>query len=463
MKIIILLIITFNSYADNFPRKKVTQTEAKKRDIIYKKSLNHFKEKDYFTALDLIAQEYKYITPDQNTQHYIEKLVAYTGTHYFNTFSDLELRKLNTPTTDLIMAKRNLYLNKYKYTHQRLKRMPKGHRLYPESLLVQGTAYHMQKNYKTAVKVFKKCSNEAYKWEQQTDDKNMRYFAVLKETCLMNIARIYFKNKHYKKAIQYFEAIPKTSFKWPYTLLEKAWAYYYLGNYNRSLGILMTYNSPLLESYFMPEAEVLKALNYFKLCLYEDSMQVIEKYYSTYAPRSGKLKQVIKNQSSKDLYFFNLMFSPISESEKENKFLRNIITQMKTRVKYNLDLNSFYQMNEEIYRANKNANLKLLLRMQRDLKEQINHYVKVSMYKFVNEIHSLSSELFNLKLEILSRKRDLVYKNKTFSKTRKRGDFKNIKQDEKEDFWTFHNAFWADELGEYSFALKSTCKTKRIK
>ena len=101
--------------------------------------------------------------------------------------------------------------------------------------------------------------------------------------------------------------------------------------------------------------------------------------------------------------------------------------------------------------------------MQRDLKEQINHYVKVSMYSFINEIHSLASEMFNLKLEILSKQRDLAYKNKAFSKDRKRGDFKNINREVHQEFWTFKNAFWADELGDYSFALSSTCSTKRIK
>ncbi|MAX66675.1 MAG: hypothetical protein CME66_07040, partial [Halobacteriovoraceae bacterium] len=99
---------------------------------------------------------------------------------------------------------------------------------------------------------------------------------------------------------------------------------------------------------------------------------------------------------------------------------------------------------------------------QKDLKEQINHYVKVSMYKFINEIHELSSEMFNLKLEILSRKRDLAYKNKTFNKDRSRGDFKNIKREPHQEFWTFKSAFWADELGDYSLALTSTCKTRRM-
>lgn len=449
--ILLTLFITASAFA------KMTRI-----DQLYIDSLKHYKNKDYFTALDLIAHEYKYVTPDQNIQHYIEELVGYTGTHYFNTFTDLELRKLNIPTTDLIMAKRNLYLKKFSYVHQRLKRMPKGHRLYPEALLVKGTAYLMNKEYSKALKTYQRCSNIAFGWEERTEDKQKNYFAVLKESCIINIARIHYKKKNYKLAIRNYENIPKRSFKWPYTLLEKAWSYYYTGNYNRSLGILLTYNSPLLESYFTPEAEVLKALNYFKLCLYEDALSVIDKYYETYAPRSKQLKSIISKQSSKDLYFFELMFTPISSSEKENKFLRTLITQMSKRIKYNLDLNSFYKMNEEIFRANKGANMKLLLTMQRDLKEQINHYVKVSMYKFINEIHSLSSEMFNLKLEILSRKRDLAYKNKTFNKDRSRGDFKNIQRDPDQEFWTFHNSFWADELGDYSLALTSTCKTRRI-
>lgn len=443
--------------------KEISKSVVAKRKKIFDESKAHMKKRDFYTALDTIAKMYRYTTPDQNVQYHIEELVSETGTHYFNTFSDLELRKMNIPTTDLIMAKRNLYLKKYKYVHKRLKRMPKGHRLYPEALLTKGTSYYMEKNYTKAIRAYQDCAEVAYGWEKQTENKQNRYFAVIKETCIINIARIHYKQKNYKLAIRHYEEIPKKSFKWPYTLIERAWAYYYTGNYNRSLGVLMTYNSPLLESYFMPEAEVLKALNYFKLCLYEDALKVVDTYYNDYAPKSNQLRSTINSLNKKKLAFFNLMFTPIEDSEKKNKFLRNLITQMSKRVKYNLDLNSYYAMNEEIYRSNKGANLKFLLRMQKDLKEQINHYVKVSMYDFINRIHSLSSEMFNLKLEVLARKRDLAYKNKTFDKGRKRGDFKNINHEPHQEFWTFRNAFWADELGDYSFALSSTCKTKRVR
>lgn len=429
------------------------------RDQIYWEAMDLYKTHNYFSALEKVGRQYKYQTPDQNVQHFIERLVMHTGTHYFNTYDDLELRKMNIPTTDLIMAKRNLYLKKYKYALKRLTRMPKGHRLYPESLLLTGSIYNEKSDYKKAQEVWELCASSAYERENNEDEKIQRYYTVIKESCVINIARMKFKQGLYKEAIRSYEDIPKASFKWPYILLEKAWAYYYLGNYNRTLGILITYNSPLLQSYFMPEAEVLKALSYYKLCLYDDALKVVNNYYTVYAPRSNKLKTVINSQSG-SLYFFNLMFKPLETTEKDHLFLRNLVTQVSKRIKYNLDLNTLYALNREILKADKKANLKMLDQMKVDLEEQINHYVKVSMYRFVNEIHSLSTEMFNLKLEILSDKRNLVYKNQLATNV-KRGSEENIDQDKFQEFWTFNKSFWADELGEYTLGLKSECKRRK--
>jgi hypothetical protein len=209
----------------------------------------------------------------------------------------------------------------------------------------------------------------------------------------------------------------------------------------------------------MPVAEVLKALSYYNLCLYDDALEIVEKYYHNYAPKSNGLKKVINSQKGK-LYFYNLMFSPLEESEKEHKFLRNLITQVSKRVKYNLDLNTLYALNTELVRSDKKANLGKVLAVREDLEEQINHYVKVSMFRFINEIYELSKEMFNLKLEILSDKRTYIYKSKKSNKI-KRGSLKNIDRKDYQEFWTFQNAFWADELGDYSLGLKSQCKSRK--
>ena len=451
-----LALLTLSSFAT---AKTVEKHVKDKRDLVYEEALKNFKNQNYFTALDSVAKMYRFETPDQNTQNLLQELVLKTGTYYFNTYGDVELRKMNIPTTDLIMAKRNLYLNQFKYVHKRLKRIPVGNRFYPEALMVKATAYYFDKDYKKAVEYFNKCAQEARKRKEDSEDKIKIYFSVIEESCIIDIARLRFKQGEFAEAIRRYEDIPKTSIQWPYILLEKAWSYYYLGNYNRSLGILITYNSPLLESYFMPEAEALKALNYYQLCLYPDALSVVNRFYEDYKPKVDTLKKIIKGQRS-SLHFFDLMFKPIVESEKEHQFLRNIITQVSKRVKYSLDLNSLYALNAEIFQNHKDANMEKLLQTQKDLKEQINHYVKVSMHKFVNETHELSKDMFNLKLEILAKQRDLVYKQERLKVDRSRGSQENVQRQAYQEFWTFQNAFWADELGDYSFGLDSNCKVK---
>ena len=431
---------------------------------IYKKSQKHYQSKDYYTALHLIASLYKYKTPDQNIQHYIEKLVAHTGTYYFNTYNDIELRKMNIPTTDLLMAKRNLYLKKYPFALKRLKKFPEGHRLYPEALLVKATTYYQQKNFSKAIEVYNSCYEAAAEKLSKEDDKVYEYYFVLKDTCQSNIARIHFEKQDYQKAIDSYEKVSKRSFKWPYLLREKAWSYYYLGQYNRSLGMLMTYQSPLLKSYFLPEVEYLKALNYFKLCRYNEAVVVMDNFFKEYQPKSEKLRKVIRSKDSKAMAYFDMMFTPIVDTEKDHHFLRNAITQITKRVKYQLDIKSFYALNEEIYRGNKSANLSLLLELQKDLKEQINHYTRVSIYQFINEIHRTAELMLNLKLEALSRQRTMAYSSQR-NKHKKKIESNNIPTQDvsfpsNQNFWQFYKEFWADELGEYVFTLKSECKRK---
>jgi len=60
-----------------------------------------------------------------------------------------------------------------------------------------------------------------------------------------------------------------------------------------------------------------------------------------------------------------------------------------------------------------------------------------------------------IKLEVLSRKKQSLYESK--SSGGKRGDIRYIDRNDKQYFWDFNGEFWADELGDYVFALGSEC------
>ena len=118
------------------------------------------------------------------------------------------------------------------------------------------------------------------------------YFAFIGESCQTHQGRLLFEQKKYKDALRIYKEIPKTSYTWPYILVEKAWAYYELKNYNRALGLLATYKSPVMENYFFPEGDVLTALSYFQMCYWSDVKRVVDAY-KVQAGRAKKLKGIL--------------------------------------------------------------------------------------------------------------------------------------------------------------------------
>jgi hypothetical protein len=61
-----------------------------------------------------------------------------------------------------------------------------------------------------------------------------------------------------------------------------------------------------------------------------------------------------------------------------------------------------------------------------------------------------------LKLEILKKRKERLYSNKKQDEG-KRGDIQFVERNAKQYFWDFNGEFWADELGDYVFALRSEC------
>ena len=61
-----------------------------------------------------------------------------------------------------------------------------------------------------------------------------------------------------------------------------------------------------------------------------------------------------------------------------------------------------------------------------------------------------------IKLEVLAQRKEQLYRSDVIPGT-KRGDVKYIERNDKQYFWTFNGEFWADELGDYVFALRSEC------
>lgn len=436
-----------------------------------KKSLSEVLEgkKYYYSALNEYFKETYYKTIIKDDLKRLEDLLYFTGIELLEDYEPSLLQKYPTSSTRFILARQALQSKKYKKALELFGLVHPDHRYYPEGKLLEAQVYDKLGDAKKRLEAYNACQISAEKNEGQAlSEKIKRYYRMVHEICLVNKARHHFKAEEYKESLEAYSKIPKKSYKWPYLLLEMAWVYYQMGDYNRALGLLTTYKSPLLETYFFPEAEYLAALSYFRLCLYEDSLTIINQFYQVYRPRFQSLSAVLRKNKNSQNYFYNLMFKPGDELKKHEDFVRQILTRMKKQTRFSLDFNAIFKINQEIKRIEQNEKpviKKLLVPHLSEVREnmisKINYNAKTDIFQFLESVPFLSSELFKLNLEIISRKKDLVYANKKLIADRSRGDYSNVKRTKFEYFWTFQGAFWADELGDYSLGLKSNCQTVR--
>ncbi len=452
---LIIFLFIFNSASAQMGAGLI-QDYKKKSRILIKKRL-------YYSALPYLLSYLELEDKvDENTKKDVFQLVLKTGTLAFETMSVEDLMRKNSIPLRYVAAVKLLRLDRYAQAQKILEGFPKTHRFSLEAYYSLGIIYNMNKD-KRAIEALDQCKASADLLIDLAKNKKLiRYYNLVKEQCEIYKGRYYYTNKQFQEAEKLYDNIPKKSYLWPSTLLERAWTNYHLEDYNRSLGLLVTYKSPLLQSYYYPEASYLEALSFHKMCLWDDTLSVIDSYHKIYHPRSKMLAAILKKHKSSKDYFYRLTQSDVKKNEKINPFIRNLITQIRKSIKFNVDHVDILKAKRELRIIKKRKYGRVY---QRELINQINwrieslnHHIKKEMFSFINEVNKYSLELLKVRLEVISKRKHLEYSNKKLISSRSRGSFDNLNRKVTEQFYDFYGEFWADELGSYSFGLKSNCK-----
>ncbi len=463
-------IINLNATASIKKAQKVYH--SKKRSKISKNRIITYqlvKAKYYFSAIPFAKNYIRQTNKiSKKFEAVLKTLLIKTGSDTYLGMNKNILKKhiKRSPTLALILGLRLFKERRYSESYNVLKKIPYKHQFAPEALMTRGTIKSLQGDLDKAIKIYRGCKKAASDLTDNDEhEKQERYYNIINETCQIHIARIKFKQKKYEESIDEYEKIKKTSYRWPYILLEKAWANFYLKNYNRTLGLLVTYRSPLLASYFLPETEPLTALTYKELCLWDDSSHVIKQYYTVYKKKSAHLLNILTKHKQSHSYFRKLVLAPLDQFKKKNRFMKNLIIQIRKQIKFSLDYTTLQKVTNEysyLDKFKRTSFIGILLKSVKEFKRleerQLNYFVKKQMFHFINEINKYSYDMFDLKLELMSLKRTLIYQNKKLISNRNRGDYSFVKRRPNQEFWDFRGAFWADELGDYSFGLKSNCE-----
>ena len=461
MKKILMLFILLCSFS----------TFGQSREIKrYVKMANQYcSQGAYYTCLGLLIR-LKKINYD-NDKYFsgrISQIVGNNGDEIFDQLQTIDLVHFRSPALYPLIGKRLIEQKEYNKAIRVLALIPEGNSSFALGLHYSGLAYQALGSKGRAVEYYKECIKESNRYAKSSKKEVSKRFKVNADYCKMNIARVFYEAKKYKKSIALWELMDKKSYLWPLTLIEKAWAYYYLKDYNRALGLLVTYKSPLLESYFIPEAEILKALSYYRMCIYDDTNNVMQRFSKIYEPQSKRLKSILGQYRESGTYFFNLAVKSFHKLPKKS-VVRKLAVSLFKNPRYERMLNSYTQALKELKllksaRKPNRAVIRYVSKSGFFIRKSINNYIKRNFFDFINQMHFYSNELFKINLEVHRSRRMIVKKDlEPKKKLRVRGSLKHVKRASDQYFWNFYGGFWADELGGYSFGLKNQCQATRKK
>ncbi len=106
----------------------------------------------------------------------------------------------------------------------------------------------------------------------------------------LNLARAYYSSSNFARAIEYTAKVQRTSSLWPQAQFERAWAHFQLEDMNGVVGILQTHTTPYFETWYFPEAFLLRTYGLFLLCKFPEASSQIDSFQSQYQPVHDALR-----------------------------------------------------------------------------------------------------------------------------------------------------------------------------
>jgi tetratricopeptide (TPR) repeat protein len=420
----------------------------------------------YFSTLPMMKD---YIVKNERSldgemDSVLDTMLYHTGVRPFESLPVEVLKKSRSSNVRYILAKRLFKKGQNQDALNELNSIPGDHASYPFVANLKATIHSALNNHREAETQFRDCVRASERRIDRVESLAMKnQLQTNRDFCIAGVARVHFATEDYKKADLGYLDISKDSFVWPEILFEEAWTSYYMKNYNRTLGKLVSYKAPVFDFVFKPEVEVLKALTFMKMCLYDDAKKTVDDFYSKLLNPSRDLRSFLIGRGKDYRYFYSLMADHEENRSAPIPIVDQILKSVRKEAAFIEMKSALIMAMGEYNKLSKNSNSTTNEILERNVKTVVDEYrstigafVRAGLLSKYAELYSAFQGMSYIKLEVLAQRKERLYQTDV-DQSGKRGDVKYIERNDKQYFWTFNGEFWADELGDYVFALGSEC------
>lgn len=295
-----------------------------------------------------------------------------------------------------------------------------------------------------------------------------------KEMAVIALARVFYSagqasKDEFETAVRYYDQIPQNSEQWLDSLFEKSWAFYQTGNFTRALGNLLTVGSPYFEEEYYPEASVLRAMIFFKNCLYDEALSTIDPFYKEYFEIHKELEAVLGRYTDPtDFYQYLASLSKRGSGYtlKVKKIFNAALADAKLRRLFGFVVTISQEIQQlEALRSNPVAKgladflMPDLLAYRSLAMSEAGQLARERLSRVRRELKTLLSQALKVRFEALNAQKGILEESVkkqlvAGTTTKKKVAFK---PDSEHYFWAWDGEYWKDELGSYHYPLQSAC------
>jgi len=361
---------------------------------------------------------------------------------------------------------RNFGKKDYKQAERNFSKLSRSNSHFVQARYHLGVIYNAQNRREKSFKVFADIINRDFRGDPET-------IASIKQLSFINMARIRYGVQQYSKAAKLYERLPRMTGNWPTALYEAAWAHFMSENKeSRALGQLLTIHSPFFRKVWLPEARILEALTFYKMCEYEHVEDLLDRFKSDYTPVQATIDDLLAPYTSgekplKELYL--ALYS--TESTDYRRLPPAVFAQIESNRGFGGPHNRVLQIEKELRRIRQlkpqwrdseiGRALVPLLRKQRSI------YTRIAGIALANELDRIRAGLETLmgqealiRFEVVSgeyQKYQSRFRNPEAADVNEGVEF-DFATNPEVIYWPFNDEYWEDELGYYERDEPGDCK-----
>jgi len=337
--------------------------------------------------------------------------------------------------------------------------------VYAKARFVEGLVEYAQGGDQGAADAFKEVVRLTNPKRMRRPDPELRSLAFLQ------LARIHYQNRQNRYAIWYYDKMPWGTAPWLEGLWEASYAHYRVGDYEKTLGNLITLQSPYFQDEYFPESYILEAIVYYENCRYPEARQVLDAFSQRYEPVYDELAHITAKPQTPAAYFELIEESPRGrQGATMRKVLKlayadqNIRRLAESIGEIDSELDSGIGGRRPEFRGSALAKdlTRKLGAEKAALIQEAGERARGKLEYDRDQLRTLLGQALRIRIEVTRKEREAL--EGSLAKGSQVDVVRDLKYStavsDEHLYWPYEGEFWRDELGTYSYTLTKGCKDR---